>query len=325
MNEAGDSALRQADESPRRPVNTARDWLRLSAIAAVTVLVFFFIFRDVPFAAVGEILRGARFLPLVAGFAITLAFPPLSAARWRCVMEGMGCRIALRESMGLVLASWTLSIFTPSKGGDLAKAYFLRGRFPVSSVLGSVLAVRLVDTLVLLAFCLAGSLVFGWRALSIASAVVLGLGLAGAAGLLAIRLPVPARLRLKVDRLLEAVRVLAKRPRLLLIVALLAAANWSASIAQTWLFYRALSVAVPVAQVVAALPAAIFVGLLPVTIAGMGTRDAALIRLMAGHALPAVSLSVGILYSLCGYWLPGLAGLPFLRWALGRGKSTGEP
>ncbi|MBM3287852.1 MAG: flippase-like domain-containing protein, partial [Candidatus Eisenbacteria bacterium] len=155
VNEAGDSVLRQADESPRRPVNTARDWLRLAAVAAVTVLVFFFIFRDVSFAAVGEILREARFLPLVAGFAITLAFPPLSAARWRCVMEGMGCRIALRESMGLVLASWTLSIFTPSKGGDLAKAYFLRGRFPVSSVLGSVLAVRLVDTLVLLAFCLA--------------------------------------------------------------------------------------------------------------------------------------------------------------------------
>jgi hypothetical protein len=53
----------------------------------------------------------------------------------------------------------------------------------------------------------------------------------------------------------------------------------------------------------------------------MGTRDSAIIVLFHPYAAADVSLGVGILYSLFGYWLPSLIGLPFLQRALPKGKA----
>jgi glycosyltransferase 2 family protein len=308
--------LSVAEESVRRPRSTARDWTRMGILALMTAVVFYLIFRNVPFHEVLARLRGAHALPLVMGALLTITFPIFSALRMEAVLGGIGRRIEYGTSFAIVMAGFTFSTFTPSKGGDLARAWFLRGRAPVSSVLGSVLAERLLDVLTLLAFCLAGSLVYHWRTLALLSGFLLACGLAGTALLLTVRLPIPAKLRPKVERLLESLRVLLKRPGLFAYVLALTLANWLASVIQAWLFYRSLGTAMPFARVLAALPAAIFVGLVPITIAGMGTRDSALIRLLAVQAAPEVSLGVGMLYSLFGYWLPGLVGLPFLRSAL---------
>ncbi len=53
--------------------------------------------------------------------------------------------------------------------------------------------------------------------LAIASAVLLGGGLVGTVLLLSVRLPIPAKLRPKVERLLESLRVLLRTPELLLV------------------------------------------------------------------------------------------------------------
>ncbi len=289
----------------------------MSVLVAVTVLVFVLLFRSVPLGKVLEVLRAARTGPLILGALLTVAFPIFSALRWRAVMGGLGRRISIRESNSIILACFTLSTFTPSKGGDLGRAWFLRGRVPMSTVLGSVFAERLLDVFTLLGFCFVGSLTFHWRSLRLISGALLVGGVIVVAGLLLVRLPVPARIQPRVERGLEALRVLLRSPGLFGLVLLFTLLNWLASILQAWFFYRSLgATAVAPGLVCAALPAAIFIGLLPVTIAGMGTRDATLIRLLAGHASAPISLGVGMLYSLCGYWIPGLVGLPFLRWAM---------
>ncbi len=290
----------------------------MAVLGAVTILVFVLIFRNVPFAAVARLLGQARPLPLAGGILLTVSFPVLSAWRWSGLMAGLSRPLSVREALSLIMACWTLSTLTPSKGSDLAKAWFLRGRMPVSTVLGSVLAERLLDVMTLLAFCLIGALAYQWRSLAVASGALLLAGIAATAALLTLQVPLPARLAPKAERMLEALRVLLARPGLLFRVLALTTANWLASILQVWLFYLALGSPVSIWRVLATVPAAIFVGLLPITIAGMGTRDAALIRLMAQSAPAPVSLGVGLLYSICGYWLPGLAGLPFLRRALRR-------
>lgn len=304
------------EEQPPPPKTSGRDWGRMAILVLVTAVVFYLLFRNVSFSSVVELISGARPGFLILGIVITVSFPFLSAWRWKMIMDGLGWELSLREAVSLIMACWPLATFTPSKGSDLAKAYFLRGRMPVSIVLGSVLAERLLDVLTLLAFCLVGSLSFGWTTLATASGALLGVGIALTAALLLVKLPIPAKLRPKVERLLEALRLLLRRPGLLFWVLVLTTANWLASVVQTWLFYLALRDPVPFGSLLAALPAAIFVGLLPITLMGMGTRDAALIRLLASHAAAPVSLGVGLLYSLCGYWLPGLVGLPFLRGAL---------
>jgi glycosyltransferase 2 family protein len=317
--------LSVAEETVRRPRSTARDWARMAVLAGVTAVVFYLIFRNVPFHDVLARLRTAHTLPLLMGALLTVTFPIFSALRMEAVLAGIGRRIELGRAFTIIMAGFTFSTFTPSKGGDLARAWFLRGRAPVSSVLGSVLAERLLDVLTLLAFCLVGSLVFHWNTLALLSGALLVCGILGTTLLLTVHLPIPAKLRPKVERLLESLRVLLRRPGLFVYVLSLTLANWLASIIQAWLFYRSLGCPMPFARVLAALPAAIFVGLVPITIAGMGTRDSALIRLLAAQAAPEISLAVGMLYSLFGYWLPGLVGLPFLRSAMrGGSASPGE-
>ena len=69
---------------------------------------------------------------------------------------------------------------------------------------------------------------------------------------------------------------------------------------------------IPLAPVLAYAPLSIFVGLIPVTVAGMGTRDSALIFLFSSYADPAVMAGIGLLCSL-RYWIDTLVGIPFFH------------
>ncbi|MGC9329636.1 MAG: lysylphosphatidylglycerol synthase transmembrane domain-containing protein, partial [Candidatus Hinthialibacter sp.] len=93
--------------------------------------------------------------------------------------------------------------------------------------------------------------------------------------------------------------------------------NWFCSILQTWCCYKAFQADVPIFYIAAALPIAIFIGLIPVTISGMGTRDSAMIFLFQQYAPYETNLAVGILYSIFGYWLLAVLGIPFMKSALG--------
>jgi uncharacterized membrane protein YbhN (UPF0104 family) len=64
--------------------------------------------------------------------------------------------------------------------------------------------------------------------------------------------------------------------------------------------------------IVGLVPAAIVVGLLPITVAGLGTRDVAMIVLFAPWA-PAEMMAGIALLSHLRYILPGLAGLVSVR------------
>jgi uncharacterized membrane protein YbhN (UPF0104 family) len=92
----------------------------------------------------------------------------------------------------------------------------------------------------------------------------------------------------------------------------LSLAIWFLHLAQIYMFFEALRASVPLPAFTAFLPLAIFVGLLPFSIAGIGTRDAALILLFSPYHPGGVLAGVGFCLSL-RYVLPALAGLPFLH------------
>jgi hypothetical protein len=87
---------------------------------------------------------------------------------------------------------------------------------------------------------------------------------------------------------------------------LLTALNWFASMVQTKLLFGGVGAVVPLGFTVAALPVVLFVGLLPITFAGMGTRDSAMLVMFFAYATQAQILAVGLLYTFFGYWLLAL-------------------
>jgi uncharacterized protein (TIRG00374 family) len=86
---------------------------------------------------------------------------------------------------------------------------------------------------------------------------------------------------------------------------------WSLHLLQIWFFILALRAWAPFLANLALSPLAILAGLLPLTFAGVGTRDAALIFFYKPFFSAPVAAALGLLCT-SRYLLPAIGGLPFL-------------
>lgn len=254
----------------------------------------------------------------------------LQAVRWKA-MAGRFCSVGLGEALRLILAGDTLNLVLPSKAGDLSKALFLRtqGRLGLSYGLNLVAFEKLLD---LSALCLLLVLGVVWAgrfdALGIA-ALVGASAVIGATAALCLwpllrsgqphgqgtgsgRPPgaLAERIGATLARTSQVVGDLVSRGTAFGTIIAISVAIWIMHLAQIFVFFLTLNSTVPPFEVAALVPVAIFVGLLPVTIAGIGTRDAAMVFLFAPLDGPARIAGVALLTHL-RYIVPGLAGLPF--------------
>ena len=69
---------------------------------------------------------------------------------------------------------------------------------------------------------------------------------------------------------------------------------WFVNLLQVWMFIRALGADVPLVESLGLTPLAILVGLLPVTFAGIGTRDIALVYFYRGYLDPPTAAALGL-------------------------------
>ncbi len=87
---------------------------------------------------------------------------------------------------------------------------------------------------------------------------------------------------------------------------------WFLHLLQIWFFILALNVYAPFLANLALSPLAILAGLLPLTFAGVRTRDAALILFYQPCFNAAACAALGVLCT-SRYFLPAIGGLPFLQ------------
>ena len=268
---------------------------------------------------------------LAAGALLFVPTVTLTAWRFRRLSNNL---VGFGESNRLILAASTLNMVLPSKMGDIAKAWFVTrgGHMDGAAALSLVVFEKACDMLSLLVWCVFGLARLGlgepvW--LLVCAGVLAGLafGLATlfstrfAALLFALlaRLPL-GPLKGKVERFAGAWRgmqsvVRQKRGRPWRIMAL-SLVIWLAHLVQIWCFIKALGGEVGLTTNLALTPLAILVGLLPMTFAGVGTRDAALIFFYQGLMAPAQAAAVGLLCT-ARYVVPALAGLPFFHRYMG--------
>ena len=85
---------------------------------------------------------------------------------------------------------------------------------------------------------------------------------------------------------------------------------WIVHIIQITLFFYLLNLYIPILTISTYMLCAIFVGLLPITIAGLGTRDLTIVYLFKDILTYNEAISIGILSTL-RYIIPTIIGLPF--------------
>lgn len=237
----------------------------------------------------------------------------------------LGQGLASRDALGVILAAQALNVLLPSKGGDLAKGLVLPRHTGASrkTCLSAVVLERVNDVMALALVLLVGLVIIGEPSRPALLAGILGI-LALAAGFvyfaanllsarkglidrLLFRLPLAGeRMAALVDTSREFVGDMVRSRRIVMLAAL-AILLWLVNVFQFYCFFQALGFQGPWLAVLAYAPAAIFIGLLPITIAGIGTRDVALIFFFAPWAPSELTAGVALLSHL-RYAIPALLG-----------------
>lgn len=236
--------------------------------------------------------------------------------------------ISLGKSLKLYLASNSLNMVFPAKMGEMSKAIFLKkdGIISFSKALPSVIVEKILDLGGLSTIMIVG-LVFIPESEMLTKGVKIVLGGLGLLLLCPFLIIIFYDIRkLKLSNLFKRVSFLEKaysgmegiilgvranRTRLN-IICFLSVLLWFIQVLQIFFFFRAFSAEAKLSLTAALVPVALFVGLIPVAFAGIGTRDKALIVLFGWYGYPeALMAAVGVMCTL-RYIVPALAGLPFM-------------
>lgn len=302
------------------------------------------IYWKIDFDGLIQVFQNCHLLWMVVSLGMVI--PITAASAWRLqVLSPPQVKLTVAEANRLILAASSLNMVLPSKMGDIAKAYFMRDRGGISGSLAVSLVVfeKACDMLSLLLWCAFGLILYEPKnELFLVMTGVIFTGLIAGSLLLAspwvaaiafrgAQRVAPGKTRSKLEDMhqsWEAMHRYAWRDRdRLFTVTGLSVGIWLLHLLQIWFFILALNAWVPFWVNLALSPLAILAGLLPLTFAGVGTRDAALIAFYAPFFNAQIGAALGLLCT-SRYLIPAMAGLPFLQRylsAIGGGAQLRKP
>ncbi|AFZ37410.1 hypothetical protein Sta7437_3928 [Stanieria cyanosphaera PCC 7437] len=245
------------------------------------------------------------------------------------------------EANRLILGSSVLNMVLPSKMGDIAKAYFMRERNNVSGSLSLAIVIfeKACDLLSLLLWCVFGLLVypakdhlFWLMTIIITGGLIIGILLLSSHQFADLFFKLSAKIApRKLAKKLNNMRLAWQEmhhyfwdnKQQLLLITVTSIFIWFLHLLQIWLFIIALKAYAPFIASLALSPLSILAGLLPLTFAGVGTRDAALIFFYQPYFNQATAAALGLLCT-SRYFLPAVIGLPFLGQMLATAKKFNQ-
>jgi uncharacterized protein (TIRG00374 family) len=224
----------------------SRGGLARAAIGvAISVVALFLVVRSVDLGAAWSTLQRAepRWVALLLAFVGVDVI--LRALRWRALLAPVA-KVSVRATLGSLLVGYLANNVLPARLGELVRSHDLGERTGISrsTILGTIVVERVVDTVVVVAIAALAILVLSVRGI-VASAVLVGLAVSAllvvgiGVGIAAHRLPGADRLRTFVSRwprvhdLLRRLRAglrVASDLRTMGMAVLLSVGSWSATV-----------------------------------------------------------------------------------------------
>jgi uncharacterized protein (TIRG00374 family) len=292
------------DSSEMNDVRKFRGWVVRAALSGIVLALIF------SFVPLRDILAAARRIDAslwLASVAILWIGHVISAAKWQILADsGAGFGAALRAHFGGLIANLCLPGVA---SGDVVRAALLFPRVQDRTrlALGS-LADRLIDSVGLLILAI-GGLVFTFREFAWGVTLILGISailvLAALAAAIGIslqpivlrRLKQGSRLHEFVGKIGLGVGTLLREPGTLLLCLALSMAVQCAFIGVNIALAQAAGVAVPIAAWFFAWPLSKIIASLPLSLAGLGVREASLAGFLVPlGAAPASVVATGLLW-----------------------------
>ncbi len=317
-------------------------------LAAAVLYLMYREFLGVDWGETWGSVRGANAGLFALALVIFYCSFPLRGLRWKALLANVGySRDAgppVPSTLGLtriMYLAWFANCVAIARLGDAYRAYLLKREAGVSFAvtLGTVLAERLLDLLVLAAMMGAGVLVVFGGSLPTEALQALAAGLilsvVGIVGLLCMRrfrwafeLVLPKRLHAHYSRLEHGV-IGSFRGRLPLLVAL-SVAGWVLEGAALYVTASAVGAPVPIAGALVVALAASLLSTVPITPAGLGFTEAGMVVMLGWLGLDvATATAATLLFRIINYW--SIVALGFVLYVFDRERkrsaeeSSGAP
>jgi len=292
-----------------------KPYIKTGLILLITVVVFLVLFRNIDFSSVFQILIDSNKIFLFFAFVLSFVVEIIVAKRWQIILKTMDFKISLKEAFCIIMGTFPFALITPSFSNDFVRAVPLQKRIRISKVVGTCFTERFFDFLTLFIFFFIGILLthnfhfisFALLFLVIMVSVVIFINVK-------FELPIGEKWRERVNNILLSIRMMCSGTHIIIPVIFYSFCLWAVTIIQTMILFEAVGLSVPLVDTMANLPIAIFIGQIPITFGGAGTRDAAIIFLFSSFASPQQLLAVGILFTFMRCWILAIIGIPFLKY-----------
>jgi len=320
----GDQEIMEAPEPKHTPPEAAPPRplvprpVALAISVTLTALALFLLSRFVDLTAIPAQLATTQWhwVAIIAAGGITLGLFGL-CHKWWLVLRARGVRIRYRDVLFLRVGTSPVSVLMPFKTGEALPVLYLyrRHRIPISTAAGTILFDKATSVMALLLLGLVG----GLRS-EVLPVWIPALGaLAGLAALIpgvadfCVRLVRLDRTRLAepIAELLGCFRELSLRARVGLVLYAVAI-QCGMSVLLTLSLYSQ-SVEPPMDQALFLAAVAILVANLPLTVAGLGTREAMFLLLFGQWGTPEQLVGASALFMLLEVALPILGGAFLLQ------------
>lgn len=300
--------MTQPPSTPSVQARAQRTWRTRTVVAArivLGVLLLGLLCWKVDWRTLGAVLTDLRVAALV-GTALAGALQlVLVGVRWRILLAALGVRIPLSTAVSAIWQGWFFSQFLPTQvGGDVYRAYLV-GRRTSQGVLvaTSVLVDRILGMIALLLFCALGAAaspsLSQTRAASFSLALLGALVIAATVMLFslpALLLPVAgegeptgslrARFWRVLGKLQEAARTYQTARGALLAACGVSALVQVVSITWAYLAFEAVRHSISWADATAVVNLGTLVGMIPVSIAGLGVQEGTWVGLARAVGVP---------------------------------------
>ncbi|MBS3090551.1 flippase-like domain-containing protein [Candidatus Pacearchaeota archaeon] len=294
----------------------------------IGILLFAYIVIRISPAKIWFSLVNSDFRYILLALLLFVPIPLLQAAKWGYILQKQGIKVKFKNLLRLQLISMFYGEVTPGRLGTLIKIPYLckETKKPASECSSSVIIDRLFDLVSVALFAALGAMLVlrkfaGFFYFSLA--VFFGLLIAmfiftnkkTSQIMLRIifRFLVPEKFkekaRISFDRFYGNLPPLTKLIPAFLITLLV----WSIIYTQSYLVALAFSVKVPYLYFITTFAIVTVISLVPITLAGLGTREATLLTLLSPYALlPEKIVGFSILLSVISIIIYSLAGLWFI-------------
>jgi len=307
------------------------------------LLILAFILSMIDLKKTLDILSGANLWLAGISVAAAAASIILKSLKWKVIIGIYDKRYPLKQCIKAWLAGFAAGIATPGRIGDLSRAYYLRGSMDTGKGLVTVLTDRVIDITLLFCLAIAGVLSF----LSILSnhscmlattliffsAFLLGIYAFSRKAVLSIVMKplykkiIPAkykpRFNITAGGFMDGIEDIKGKKQVIVVSGLIGMVAWLFSILEYYFLAASLGISVSYLFLLSIMPIVVLFDTLPISISGIGTRDALLILFFGAISLTreqAVSFSFMVL--IFSYLLIGMAGALVL---LGEGRKKAIP